>query len=551
MSKSPNIVLIMADQLAAQALRLYGNKVCKTPNLDRLAADGTVFENAYSNNPLCVPCRASLMAGRLTPSIGVYDNANELPSSSPTMAHFLRHAGYWTELCGKMHFIGPNQLHGFNQRSVTDVYPANYQWIADWDAGPSFVPSGTALNGVVEAGSCIRTMQEDYDDEVEHCAIQSLYDRAREPENQPFFELISFTSPHTPFTVSQEYWDRYNADDIDEPTVGELPFEELDYHSKALFFAHGRHQHKITKDHLRDARHAYYGMISYIDDKIGHILDTLDKTGLADDTIVIFTSDHGEMLGERGMWFKQAFWEWSAHVPLIARVPGAPKGNKVDTVVSLVDLLPTFLDCAGRPDLIPTEADGTTLLPLINAQPSDHPDIAISDYLAIGPCVPCRMVRKRQYKYTCTHGHPDLLFDMQSDPNELTNLADRSDYAEILADLKAIAFTNWNPDTLGLQIKASQKQRKVIKTTPGAADKWDYVARVGDDTRFVRVDGVDATKARLRLPQVPEVPTQWPALDTKVIASVIAGRSNLSDYLPDFKERETNGPIHTKPRKPN
>ena len=161
------------------------------------------------------------------------------------------------------------------------------------------------------------------------------------------------------------------------------------------------------------------------------------------------------------------------------------------------------------------------------------------------------MVRKRQYKYTCTHGHPDLLFDMLSDPNELTNLANRSDCAEILADLKAIAFTNWNPDTLGLQIKASQKQRKVIKTTPGASDKWDYVARVGDDTRFVRVDGVDATKARLRLPQVPEVPTQWPALDTKVIASVIAGRSNLSDYLPDFKERETNGPIHTKPRKPN
>ena len=152
-----------------------------------------------------------------------------------------------------MHFIGPDQEHGFNQRSVTDVYPANFQWIADWQAGPAFVPSGTALNGVVEAGPCVRTMQEDYDDEVEHTAIQSLYDRAREKDRQPFFQIISFTSPHTPFTVCQEYWDRYEADEIDEPSVSELPFEELDYHSKALFFAHGRHRHRVTKEHLMAA----------------------------------------------------------------------------------------------------------------------------------------------------------------------------------------------------------------------------------------------------------------------------------------------------------
>jgi len=149
--QAPNIVFIMADQLAAHALRLYGNTVCKTPNLDRLAAQGTVFDNAYSNNPLCVPSRASMLTGKLSTKIGVYDNANELPSSTPTMAHYLRRAGYHTELCGKMHFIGPDQMHGFNTRTVTDVYPANFQWIADWSAGPAFVPSGTALNGVVEA----------------------------------------------------------------------------------------------------------------------------------------------------------------------------------------------------------------------------------------------------------------------------------------------------------------------------------------------------------------------------------------------------------------
>ena len=127
MSNKPNILLIMADQLAAQALSLYGNRICKTPNLERLAAEGVTFGNNYSNNPLCVPSRASMMTGRHSPEIRVYDNANEIPSSLPTMAHFMRALGYQTFLSGKMHFIGPDQLHGFEERLTTDVYPADYQ----------------------------------------------------------------------------------------------------------------------------------------------------------------------------------------------------------------------------------------------------------------------------------------------------------------------------------------------------------------------------------------------------------------------------------------
>ncbi|MGI9521418.1 MAG: choline-sulfatase, partial [Hyphomicrobiaceae bacterium] len=378
-----NILIIMADQLAAQALSLYGNPVCKTPNLERMAARGVTFERNYSNNPLCVPSRASMLTGKLSPDIGVYDNANELASSAPTMAHYMRSLGYETFLSGKMHFIGPDQLHGFDERLTTDVYPANFQWIADWSAGAAFVPSGTALNGVVEAGPCVRTMQEDYDDEVEYQARRKLFDLARRDDQKPFFGIVSFTSPHTPFNVSRKYWDLYDEVAINAPTVGSIPFDELDYFSKALFFAHGRHRHTVTDEHVRKTRHAYYAMISYIDEKIGRLLDQLDEVGFADNTTVMFVSDHGEMLGERGMWFKQCFWEWSARVPLIISMPGADTGKRVKSTISLVDLLPTIIHLGGGSEHAEHRGRlaGNSLLPLLHGAAPDWPDTAIADYL--------------------------------------------------------------------------------------------------------------------------------------------------------------------------
>lgn len=530
--KKMNILLLMADQLAAQALGLYGNKVCRTPNLDRLASEGTVFSYPYSNNPLCVPSRASMLSGMLTPRIGVYDNANELPISVPTMAHYLRHAGYWTVLSGKMHFIGPDQLHGFNERTTTDVYPANFQWIADWSAGPSFVPSGTALNGVVEAGPCIRSMQEDYDDEVEYQATQNLYDRARAPDRKPFFHIVSFTSPHTPFVVAREYWDRYSDDEIDVPRVEEIPFEQLDYFSKALFFAHGRHRHRVTPDHIRACRRAYYGMISYIDDKVGRLLDTLEKIGERENTAIFFVSDHGEMLGERGMWFKQAFWDWSARIPMIASVPGLKQPARCDRITSLVDLLPTFMEIAGIADMPrPLPIDGNSLMPLLRGEEETWPDLAVSDYLAIGPCVPTRMVRKGRFKLIYTLGHPSLLFDMVVDPDELRDLSGDPAYGDTLAELEGIALDGWDPDALAAKVMASQQARKLIASAPGEAPKWDFLARMNDDHRYVRVEGVDATKGRLRLPHVAAAPSDWPALDERTISDLMSGRRKLADVL--------------------
>lgn len=527
MSHQPNILLVMADQLAAQALSLYGNGVCKTPNLERLAAQGAVFTNNYSNNPLCVPSRASMLTGRLSPDIGVYDNANEIASSLPTMAHFMRAQGYQTFLCGKMHFIGPDQLHGFEERLTTDVYPADFQWIADWSAGPAFVPSGTALNGVVEAGPCIRTMQEDYDDDVAFQASRKIYDLARSDDKKPFFGVVSFTSPHTPFNVSQRYWDLYDHKDIDLPAVSEIPFAALDYFSKALFFAHGRHRHSITKDHLLNARHAYYAMISYLDEKLGQMLDQLDETGLREDTIVIFTSDHGEMMGERGMWFKQCFWEWSARVPLVISDGRVANNMRIDANSSLIDLLPTFIDFGGKDTALlrPAIAElaGHSLMPLLTGNASIAADYVISDYLAIGPCVPCRMVKKGEYKYIFTHGHPDLLFNLEADPDERVNLAEYASNAPILAVLKKIGMDGYDPNMLMAKIVASQRRRSFIAKVPGKKPDWDYVAFQGDAERYVRRDGVDATKSRLRLPQASTIPPDLPELSSTMIDCMMRG----------------------------
>ena len=531
MTKSPNILLIMADQLAAPALRMNGNKVCKTPHIERLAEKSVVFDQAYTPAPLCAPARYSMLTGRLGPTIGAYDNASELTASTPTIAHFLRSVGYWTTLCGKMHFIGPDQVHGFDERITTDIYPSSFAWMPNWRKGPSFISSGVTLSSVVEAGPCVRTMQMDYDDEVEYHGLQKIYDLARRPNDQPFFLTISFTNPHTPFTISNEYWERYRPDDIDRPAVPPIPFEDLDYHSKGLFFAHGRNLHDVSDEHLRLSRHGYYGMISYIDDKVGRILDLLDECGLSDDTVVAFVSDHGEMLGERGMWYKHHFWEWSAHVPVLLRLPGGESAGRNDKVVSLIDLAPTLIDIAtnGRGAELPVELDGNSLLGAIGASSEQWPDVAISDYLAIGPCTPCRMVRKGAYKYFYTHGHPAQLFNLDDDPHELKNLAGSDGHRDIETELRSIAMTDWNPEALTEKIIESQEQRFLIAEATDGKPTWAFQTRDDDEQRYVRNAKVDDTKGRLRLPYVAPVPFDYKPLAPADVDALMAGKVSLAD----------------------
>ena len=507
-NRSPNILVIQADQMTPGVLPIYGHSLVQMPHLRELATNGVVFDNAYCNFPLCVPSRVSMLAGRLANSIAAWDNAIEMPASIPTLAHYLRDLDYHTVLCGKMHFIGPDQVHGFNERITTDVYPSNFAWTPDWVAGERYRPTGINMRAVVDAGICVRGLQIDYDEEVAYSGVQKLYDLARFHTENPFLLWVSFTHPHSPFVTTQHYWDLYDHNDIPLPTVPPVPLDEMDAMSRWLHYAHAGDRHTVTDDHVRNARHAYYGMCSYIDDKVGQLLATLRETGLDENTLVVFTADHGEMLGERGMWFKQCFYEWSVRVPLVFHFPKRFAPRRVTELVSLVDLLPTFMDIAsnGQPPEPVSPLDGASLVDVAQGVGEKWRDDVISEYTGEGVVAPCRMIRRGPYKFIYTHGHPPLLYDLQQDPAECCNLANRADYADLVADLQAAVLRDWEPETILAQCIQSQRERLFIQKTTGGEPNWAYRYRPDDGDRYIRNAGAVETKAKSRYPFVEPTP---------------------------------------------
>lgn len=508
-SARPNILLIMADQLSGPVLPLNSSAFVKTPHLQSMADHGVVFERAYCNFPICAPSRASMHAGILPHRFGQFDNSSEFPADIPTVAHYLRHLGYHTVLSGKMHFVGPDQLHGYEKRLTTEIYPANFAWTVDWSKGYRFRPTNLTMAPVIEAGQCVRSLQIDFDDEVEFASIQGLYDLAREESGSPFFMTVSFSHPHSPYVTTENYWNRYRHEEVQMPEVAEIPVNRKDKLSRNLHFCQGRDEYQVSQDQIRNARHAYFGMISYIDDKIGRLLAVLNETGLSDNTIIVFTADHGDMMGERGMWYKQHFFEWACRVPLVVSWPGKFSPARVNLEVSLVDLMPTLLDMAadgdGCNDVV--ETDGHSLYPIIADQSLDWNHPVISEFSADGSTGPSRMVLKNAMKYMFLEGEDELLFDLDKDPLELNNLIDDPDLATRLDALRTIALDSWEPDDVRDQIAQNQEQRLFIHRVTGGDPTYVYTLNNDDDRKYVRNAGAADTKALARFPYIePSLP---------------------------------------------
>ncbi|WP_438005088.1 choline-sulfatase [Sorangium sp. So ce321] len=482
----PNILFIMADQLAPQYLPAYGHRIVKAEAIERLAGKGVVFDAAYCNAPLCAPSRYVLMTGRLPSQIGAWDNAAELSADIPTFAHYLSSLGYRTCLSGKMHFCGPDQLHGFQERLTTDVYPSDFTWTPDWDEPGRVLDWYHTMDVVRNAGPCIRSSNLDYDDEVAFTATRYLFNHARQADRRPFCLVASFIHPHDPYTIRPEFWSMYDPEEIDMPAVSarDAPF---DPHSERLRRAIGMEDPPPTPDQVRNARRAYYGAISYLDGKVAALLEALAEAGLAENTVVIFTSDHGDMLGERGLWYKMSWFEHSARVPLIVSFPAAFPARRVAAAASHVDLLPTLVDlatCGGRYDY-PTPLEGRSLLPELSG--SVGRDEAIGEYFAEGTGAPLFMIRRGARKFVTCDGDPDQLYALDEDPRELCNLAGdpaRGDEVELLRNE---AKRRWDVASLRAQVLQSQRRRRYLAQVMRASGvSWDYQPREDASKAYIR-----------------------------------------------------------------
>ena len=474
----PNILVIMADQLAPHFTGAYGHDVAKTPNLDALAARGMRFDAAYCNSPLCAPSRFAFMSGQLISRIAAYDNASEFKASVPTFAHYLKSLGYRTCLSGKMHFVGPDQMHGFEDRITTDIYPADFAWTPDWEAPDERIDKWYHnMQTVKESGLAHATFQIDYDDEVAFAAKRWLFDAAREKANgkgAPFALVASFIHPHDPYVARPEWWNLYSDDEIDMPAF--VPaLEDQDPFSRRLMDGIEASYVPLTDDEVRRARRAYLANVSYFDSKIGELVQTLEETGELDTTVVIVTADHGDMLGERGLWYKMNFFEHSARVPLVMAGPGVAVGS-AQNAVSLVDLLPTFIDLAGGdPTMLGEPVDGRSLLPLMQGK-EDPVDEAIGEYCAEMTGYPVIMIRRGPLKYIHCDSDPAQLYDISADPSETTNVASDPRYAKAAADFASEVAERWDGAALRAQIIATQKSRRALHAAmeAGASEPWDY-----------------------------------------------------------------------------
>ncbi|MEM7343694.1 MAG: choline-sulfatase, partial [Chloroflexota bacterium] len=459
----PNILFIQVDQLPPSALSFHGNQVTKTPYLDGLAKESAIFDSAYCNYPLCGPSRSSMMTGRLASRIGAYDNGADFPTSTPTIAHYLRALGYKTALSGKMHFVGADQLHGFEERLTAEIYPTDFKWTPNWEKNATeFHAPDTRFTSNI--GVAQWTGQMDHDEEAVFRSVNKIYDWARDSDDQPFFLLTSLTHPHDPYICTQEYWDRYDPSEIDLPKI-RLKDEEQDPHSLRLRSIYGLDRVDLSDDDWRTLRHGYFGNVSYIDDKVGQLLKALDVAGFAENTIVLFTSDHGEMLGERNLIQKKTFFEGSTRVPLLIKTPdGLTAGQRHSHHVSLVDLLPTLVGLAdpeSENELV-TALDGDNLAPLFTDNGLARENVVYSENTSESVIAPHLMVRRNQWKLIWCPSDPPILYNLESDPDELENLAGHPDYVDIEAALVAEVHDQWDVEALTQQILKSQKERQLI-----------------------------------------------------------------------------------------
>lgn len=446
-ARPPNILFICSDTHQPDVAGYRGHPVISTPNLDRLAREGTHFTNCYCGSPLCVPARASLMTGMFPSDVDSWCNSTPFRGQVPTWANRLSDHGYSCRASGKMDLWASGELgfeevgtsHG-HQRSpdVTSLFrrPLCYR-----------VDERDKIDGQV-------TERVHSDERVLNHTLEFLREEAPRL-NRPWAVYVGFTAPLPRFRVARRYFEMYPPERVPLPEIPPGYLEEMPEPWQATR-AYKRIATAIPEDRVRRARAAYFGLITELDERVGRLLDGLQRQGLRQNTLVVYTSDHGQSIGEHGMWFHNEPTDRSSRVPLILSGPGIPKAGKVDTPVMHADLFPTFLHAAGAP--VPSGLRGHSLLPLCAGQSGDHPGFAYSECHAEGTCTGSFIIRKGRWKYIHYSYYDDLLFDMESDPEEFRNVIDTAEGQEARRELGEFLSSLVDPAELTERAFARQER---------------------------------------------------------------------------------------------
>ena len=495
MTDRPNILLITADQLRSDALGCYGNDFCRTANLDALAADGVLFENSFTPNPICVPARAAITTGNYSHvCIGAKGNDGRIRDDQVKLGDHFASAGYETYACGKLHYVPyappgePRLLHGFQHCDLTESgrlvnqfdptgtmrgledYP---DYLCDVGWGGYSRAHGVGANDVRPCPSPLPP-EHHVDHWVADRTIQRMREHQSDRADQPFLIWCSFPKPHTPFDPPAEYAQLYNPRDVPPPIGDEsyLPgrnpqIDRIRYYRGVTTLSPAARQ--VIKAY-------YYGLITHQDAQVGRVLAALDLAGLADNTIVIFTADHGDLMGDFGGYFKSNFLEGSVRVPGIYRGPGIPRGERRKQLISLHDILPTLASMTGCP--LPQEIQGLDLSPAI-ADPSAPLREVFYGHCADDPEQTAMLCDGRWKFCYAQEGPTEELYDLQEDPREQVNLAAAPDGEALCAPWRErlIAEANRLGDTElldGEGLATSPLDRESFKKLPILGMGWRW-----------------------------------------------------------------------------
>lgn len=456
MKKPRNLIVIMADEHRRDALGCMGHPIARTPNLDALARRGALFENAYTPSPICVSARAALATGVPVHQTGHWDSAAPYCGTPHSWMHAARDAGCEVVSFGKLHFRSNTDDNGFSR----EVLPMHVTNGVGWTVGllrkqPPAFDAASELAMDVGAGE---TSYTNYDLDVTHAARQWL--QARRGDDQPWATFVSFVSPHYPLRAPQRFLDLYSADDMSPPiayAADERPTHP-ELQALARYWDYDRYFDEKT---MRQAKAAYFALVSFVDECVGRVLSALDASGQRDNTLVVYTSDHGEMLGDHGFWTKSVMYEASTGIPMIVQGSGVPEGRKVQTPASLLDIAATAMDL-----LVPTQPLTENALPgrslrLLASEPDDPDRTAFSEYHDGGSTTGSFMVRWSRWKFVHYANMRPQLFDLQDDPLERHDMADSLDphVAAALDEGRRRLLAICDPEAVNTRVFADQRDR--------------------------------------------------------------------------------------------